>query len=226
MTLLSIGRSLAASRFAPETPMGRRLLLPFSLLAAILFLVGLSADVHILRLVTKPVPVIALLLWLWPARGPYRRWVLVGLVCSLAGDLLLEIDRERLFVAGLGAFLLGHLGYTTAYIARERRLRFLRALPFALWCGGLLAWLWPGLGKMAAPVTVYTAVIGTMLWRAAALPQDRLGRLALGGAVLFALSDSLIAINKFGEPFPYARHAIIILYWLGQWGITAAAKRA
>ena len=47
--------------------------------------------------------------------------------------------------------------------------------------------------------------------------------LAAGGAALFVLSDSLIGINRFVAPFEGARHAIILSYWLGQFGIAASA---
>ena len=47
--------------------------------------------------------------------------------------------------------------------------------------------------------------------------------LAAGGAALFVLSDSLIGINRFVASFEGARHAIILSYWLGQFGIAASA---
>jgi alkenylglycerophosphocholine/alkenylglycerophosphoethanolamine hydrolase len=46
------------------------------------------------------------------------------------------------------------------------------------------------------------------------------------GAVLFGLSDTLIAIDRFHAPFPGARYAIILLYWAGQAGIAASARPA
>jgi alkenylglycerophosphocholine/alkenylglycerophosphoethanolamine hydrolase len=37
------------------------------------------------------------------------------------------------------------------------------------------------------------------------------------------LSDSLIGIKRFVAPFEAAPYAIILSYWLGQWGIAASA---
>jgi uncharacterized membrane protein YhhN len=77
---------------------------------------------------------------------------------------------------------------------------------------------------MKGPVIVYVVVICAMMWRAAA----RLGgspaglfseSAALAGAVLFGASDSLIALDRFHAPARGGRYAIILLYWLGQWGI-------
>jgi YhhN-like protein len=67
-----------------------------------------------------------------------------------------------------------------------------------------------------------------MLWRAAARvgsPADdpRAARLGLLGALLFAASDSLIALDRFHAPLGAAGHAILPLYWLGQLGIALSA---
>jgi hypothetical protein len=81
-------------------------------------------------------------------------------------------------------------------------------------------------------VLAYTAAICTMLWRAAArvgAPGDdaRAAWLGLAGALLFAASDSLIALERFHGPLGGGGQAILPLYWLGQLGIAlSAAPRA
>ena len=40
---------------------------------------------------------------------------------------------------------------------------------------------------------------------------------------MFGLSDSLIALTRFGSPIEGSRYAIMALYWLGQLGITRSA---
>ena len=213
-------------------------LLAIALLGAALFGAGVLLDQHALRLVAKPWPVIALAIWVWRDApvGPYRRWVTLGLAASLAGDLFLELSPRTLFVAGLASFLVAHVLYVLAYASDVRALRPLRAIP-AYGYGTLrLAALAPGLGAMTLPVALYTLVICTMLWRAAARVgsvDPRSARLALAGAIVFALSDSMIALGRFGEHllpddlrtgWPL-RVAIMTTYWLGQWGIAASAHR-
>ena len=44
------------------------------------------------------------------------RWILVALVCSLAGDVFLLGDAEGSFIRGLASFLLGHLAYVVAFL--------------------------------------------------------------------------------------------------------------
>ena len=206
-----------------------RLILLIGLGGFALFLLGLALDHTPLRLLSKPLPLIALLLWmrLAPA-GSYRRWITVGLLLSLAGDMLLEWPAD-LFVFGLGAFLLGHLCFLVAYLGDTRRPALLAlaiAAAFGLGMFSLLAQ--NGLGPLQIPVALYALTISAMLWRALArlgVPgiASRSAWLGAGGALLFVLSDSLIGINRFVSPFAGADVAIILTYWFGQLGIAASA---
>jgi alkenylglycerophosphocholine hydrolase len=82
----------------------------------------------------------------------------------------------------------------------------------------VLVLLWPTLGAMRLPVTVYALAIGAMMWRAAARARDDDPRALLGlaGAIVFALSDSLIALNKFRAPIEGVRVPILLTYWSAQ----------
>jgi uncharacterized membrane protein YhhN len=179
-----------------------------------------------LWLVVKPLPVLGLAWWVLGApKSTYRDRLAVGLVLSLAGDILIEWS----FVAGLAAFLLAHVAYIAAFLADTKRPRLLRAAPIAAYGAGMTAFLWPGLGDMRPAVMAYVVAICSMVWRAAA----RVGRsgvarpdewAALAGAILFALSDTLVAFDRFHTPVPYARIPIILLYWAGQAGIAYSAR--
>ena len=203
----------------------------FALLSALVFIYGLAIDSTELRLLTKGLPVLALIFWLRAApAGPYRKWISLGLVFSLAGDILLDWPAD-LFVFGLGAFLLGHLCYLVAYLSDSRRLAPL-ALLLALLAGGSMFAVLASqpLGPLLIPVALYALTISAMLWRALARVGEpgierRSAWLAAGGALLFVASDSMIGINRFVAPFEAAKYAIIITYWLGQYGIAASAMR-
>lgn len=206
---------------------GTKLLAAAGLAGAVGFLFVMDVGPREARLVTKALPMVCLLLWLWPARGRHARLIFAGLALSLLGDVLLEVSRD-LFLPGLGAFLLAHVGYTAAFLSVTRRLALLRALPFLLLAVGAGVALWPGLGGMAAPVTAYVAVICTMGWRAAAmmgaleLPR-REQWLAFGGALLFSASDGLLSIRLFVTPLPGLGYAVMLLYWAAQLCIAASA---
>ena len=199
-----------------------------ALMGAATYLYGLSVHATLLCLLVKPMPVLALLGWLHDAPpGEYRRWISLGLIFSLVGDVLLAWPGD-LFVFGLGAFLLAHLAYLKAYLSDCRRPALL-PLALALSIGAVLLGILVsnGLGPLLVPVMVYGLVISAMLWRALArlgteVPK-RSAWLAAAGALFFVFSDSVIGINRFVAPFHAAPYLIIISYWLGQWGITASA---
>lgn len=199
-----------------------------ALAAASLYLLGLALGAPPLRLLAKPVPALCLaVVVLTERRDRYTRAIAAGLVLSALGDVLLEWPAR--FVPGLVSFLGAHVAYTVAFLSDERRLRLGRAVPFAIWLLAAFVWLRPGLGDMRLPVVFYMLAIGTMMWRAAARFEGPGAVLngaaaALAGAVLFGLSDTLIAIDRFRAPFPGARYAIILLYWAGQAGIAASAR--
>jgi uncharacterized membrane protein YhhN len=171
---------------------------------------------------------LALLGWLHDAPpSDYRRWISLGLIFSLLGDVLLAWPGD-LFVFGLGAFLVAHLAYLKAYLSDCKRLALL-PLVLALGVGAVLLGILisGGLGPLLVPVIVYGMAISAMLWRAhARLGTDapkRSALLAAGGALAFVFSDSVIGINRFVAPFQAAPYVIILSYWLGQWGIAASA---
>ena len=208
-----------------------------ALITGLIFIYGLYIDSTTLRLLTKGLPVIALIFWLGAApASTYRRWISLGLLFGLGGDILLDIPQEHLanqIVFGLGSFLIVHLAYIRAFTSDTRRLAPVGLL-FALLCGGGMLGMLnsspDGLGPLFLPVAVYALVISCMFWRAIArlgvngIPRDS-ALLAAAGALLFVISDSLIGVNRFVQPFDEAKYAIIITYWLGQFGIAASAMR-
>lgn len=184
-----------------------------ALVGVALYLVGVAADHWWLRVLTKPLPMVALILWAgsrW-GEGLAARALAVGLVLGLGGDMLLELS-DATFLPGLVSFLLGHVAYIVAFSAAGRRWAPLQALPLAAFVGAAAALLVPKLGPMGPPVVVYMLAISAMAWRAAALAEARGGVawLALVGAVLFVFSDTLIALDRFVEPIASVRPAIIL----------------
>ncbi|SEP07406.1 MULTISPECIES: lysoplasmalogenase [unclassified Pseudomonas] len=199
-----------------------------ALMGAATYVYGLTVHATLLCLLVKPMPVLALLGWLHDAPpSEYRRWISLGLIFSLVGDVLLAWPGD-LFVFGLGAFLLAHLAYLKAYLSDCRRPALL-SLALALGLGATLLGILisSGLGPLLVPVIVYGLAISAMLWRALARlgteVPERSAWLAAAGALAFVFSDSVIGINRFVAPFHAAPYLIIISYWLGQWGIAASA---
>jgi uncharacterized membrane protein YhhN len=207
-----------------------RVLAAAGLLAVALYFAGLAWGAPALRFVVKPVPVLALGVWVLTdaaGRGRYARFLALGLGLSATGDVLLE--QPGRFLVGLAAFLLAHLAYVAAFLSETRRPALARALPFVAYAALLFSLLLPGLGALLVPVAVYVAALTAMQWRAAAcVGATARGRAAewtaLAGAVLFALSDGLIGLDRFHAPIAHARYAIMLLYWLGQAGLALSAR--
>ncbi len=129
-----------------------------------------------------------------------RRWLLLALVFSAAGDFLLAMPWwAPSFVLGLGAFLVAHLCFLAALLPliAPSRPRLGAAAVTIVACIALLVWFWPRLiaEGMAVPVTLYIAVLGAMVC-AALLARLPTPWTALG-AVCFAVSDAMIGIGKF-----------------------------
>lgn len=210
------------------TPRDRRLL-ALGLAAAAAYFVGLIGDLYLLRLVSKPIPVLCLVAWLAPFPDADHRRIAMGLTFSAIGDLLLEFE-PAFFIPGLIAFLGAQLTYAIAFLARTRRPAWMRALPALAF--GLLAYLWlaPHLGTLAPAVLAYIGAICLMLWRAWAQPGDpalspRLAACAALGATSFAVSDLLVAYNRFVAPVLALQALLMLLYWGAQWLIAASVDR-
>lgn len=190
--------------------------------AAAFYLYALASDNTLLALLTKPLPVLALIAWLCSAPAtPYNRWISIGLGFSVLGDIILAIPRDW-FIFGLAAFFCAHLAYLHAYCRITRRPAPVALALCVLLAGALFGLLAShGLGPLLIPVALYALAIGAMLWRALAC-----GGLAAIGASLFVLSDSLIGIDRFVSSFAAAQFLIILAYWLGQWAIAASIHRS
>ena len=187
------------------------------------FIAGVAVDNHILRMISKPVPVLVLLLSLKPDTK-YKKLIFGGFIFSLLGDILLE-TAENLFVFGLLSFLIAHIFYITAFLNRRNSKSLITAILLLSFGAGYYYFLFPGLGKMAVPVFIYIVVILTMTWSAfSQYSFNDYSKYAAIGAVFFVFSDSLIAFTKFHSPLPFSRYAIILTYWLAQYLIFYSAK--
>jgi len=205
-----------------------RLLLLIGLLAAAVYFYGLLADQYMLRLFTKPIPVLCLIAWLAPFPDADHRRIAMALALSAIGDIFLEFEPP-FFVPGLVAFLGAQVVYIVAFTARDRRPQWLRAVPAALFGAGAYLWLAPSLGGLRGAVAAYIVAICLMLWRAwatvgGAHPQ-RLAVFAAVGASAFALSDVLVAYNRFVAPVLALKVLLMVLYWTAQWLIAASVVR-
>ncbi|HST22304.1 MAG TPA: lysoplasmalogenase [Blastocatellia bacterium] len=139
---------------------------------------------------------------------------------STLGDMFLGIDGEKLFVFGLVSFLLAHLLYIVLFVRNRTKLviasagqKIIAALVM-IFSAVMFAWLWPNLGDMRLPVAAYLCAI-TGMGVTATLAGFRAPWVVIG-AMLFIVSDSMIAVGKFKSPIEYSDYLIWITYYVGQ----------
>lgn len=162
------------------------------------------------------------------SRGPGVRWLAVALTFSAIGDVLLDLDPNY-FTYGLGSFLLAHLAYILMYGTnvvrpwKPSRAEWIAAVCVVAFCGGYSAWLVPSLGPMTAPVIAYMAAITAMVLLAT-LGGFGDWRIPLG-AMLFLLSDAILAASRFKQPVPGRDFLVWTTYYLGQFSIATGYLR-
>ncbi len=147
--------------------------------------------------------------------GNYDSYILAGLVACWCGDALLISRRKRFFVAGMAAFLIGHVAYAVAFMGfAGDMLRLVLGLVWVLLLATLiLKWLWPHLPSvMHIPMIAYFTGIGWMVWMAAASGNNWI----LTGATLFFTSDLFVARHRFVAPGWNNRLIGLPLYYAGQ----------
>ncbi len=151
--------------------------------------------------------------------GGRRVWFVAALACSLAGDVLLMLPTDR-FVAGLAAFLVGHLCYVAGFWADgPSGIAFVVAsavvVVVVVPLGRRILGAIGGRRGLRGPVALYMVVISAMLATALAT-----GNVLAGiGATLFVSSDAMIAWNRFVRPLRSADVGIMVTYHLGQAGL-------
>jgi uncharacterized membrane protein YhhN len=122
-----------------------------------------------------------------------------ALALGAAGDVALLGRGEAAFTAGLVSFLAGHMAWIVALRQRPGggylRTRPALALPHVATFGAMNAYLWKRTGQDRIPVLVYSAALLVMSLTALDTGSPRT---AAGGA-LFLASDTLLALEKFGE---------------------------
>lgn len=145
----------------------------------------------------------------------YGRWIMVGLVLGAIGDVALLGDSSRPFLAGLTAFLLGHLAYGVAFAGEPHRSTGVALVVAAATGAGAWMWLRGHVGgPMRTPVAAYVVVIASMLWVAVMSWDPR--PLGAVGATLFVVSDLAVARQRFVTPSRWNPRVGLPLYYAGQ----------
>lgn len=199
---------------------------PLAIALALCFIISLAWHPYEGSFLLKASPVLVLAWSLLRRRAWLTdRLFAMGLIFSAGGDIALDIDRSGLFVVGLGSFLVGHIFYTAGFLAyRRSKPRWAIVAVVAIFALLMLVVLWPKLGAMRIPVTLYIIAIVAMASAAAMWRTDDVS--APAGALLFMISDALIACDTFDVlHLPTHFFLIISTYYTAQILIARTALR-
>jgi len=207
-----------------------------ALIFASLEALAVSKNLPGLEYFAKPAVMVCLFTGLYASTGLQGNtlWFGLGIVFSLAGDMLLMVSLDRMFLFGLVAFLLTHLSYILGFreeltnasawslvlmiIILINSLRLIRRILRSIRATGQNA--------LVTPVIVYGLVISFMLYTAMSTIyhpawKTNASLLVSLGAFSFYISDLILAWNKFVAPIKNARIFNIVTYYLGQIGLIA-----
>lgn len=167
------------------------------------------------KMVFKLIPMILIILFALLTRNVDRRYytlVCIGLVFCAIGDYTLQW-----FIIGLTSFLIGHIFYIAAFSDGKRRVPIVAKILLVVYGVMMAIWMCSTLfGKgetiLAIAVFAYISVILTMGWM-----SFRTGSLfSIIGALLFIVSDTILAINKFITDVPFSHELIMFTYYGAQ----------
>ncbi|MCH1626011.1 lysoplasmalogenase [Ferdinandcohnia quinoae] len=145
------------------------------------------------------------------------KMIVTGLIFCMFGDGLLHW-----FLIGLSAFLLGHIFYIIAFFKEWHfsLIRVLSIIPigfYAIFIGNRLtsSLIEGGNITLLIPVIAYLIIISIMAWSAIMTNN----RWAIMGSILFVISDSILAWNRFVSDVPYSAILIMTTYYTAQFFI-------
>ena len=207
-----------------------------ALFFAALEAVAVAKDIRRLEYIAKPAVMAFLFLWLFTTTGlqGHAFWFGLGILFSLAGDVLLMLSLDRFFLLGLVAFLLTHIFYTIGFRDAATEMSAWSLIWLVLIAINVSRILRRITGAMRAtdkvnlilPVIVYGTVISVMLYAAISTIYDQDWKTSAAffvslGAILFVASDVILAWDNFVSPVKNGRVWNILLYHLGQVGLIA-----
>lgn len=206
-----------------NTPIKAALLTTFLL---DLFLIAVSREEF--RVCTKPLLLpLLLLVYLSQSYGgnraerKFQLLFTLGLFFSFIGDVFL-LSKEY-FLPGLASFLLAHLFYIVTFYGK-RKIKIPGVLYFltGLYLIGFLWFLYPSLGEMKIPVILYAVVICVMFLFAFKTNNRSL----VIGALLFLVSDSLLALGLFYNSHLVLSLLVMITYVAAQYFLVQGMTRS
>ncbi|MCC9074227.1 lysoplasmalogenase [Flavobacterium sp. F-65] len=209
-----------------KSPLFLKIFVGFSLFYLLILLFNLEHIAWYLKGLLIPI------LWLgvyFSSEFPSKKILLGALFFSWVGDVILLFAdiAEIYFILGLVAFLLSHIIYIVLFnkqnkpdVSRNKSTFYIGLVAILIYLATMLTVLLPKLGDLQLPVIVYALTISTMLLYAFSgyLVWDKPANTYIFiGAIIFVLSDSILAMDKFYEPIYKSSFFIMLTYLMAQY---------
>ncbi|MCW5517509.1 lysoplasmalogenase [Muriicola sp. Z0-33] len=213
----------------------KSIIIAFSLVL-ILDLLVIGADLpQYLRYFSKPAITIVLLAYVllkMKNNKMLKRFLILALIFSLSGDIFLLLPSEVswYFIGGLLSFLIAHIMYISAFFKIDNfrtTKTFLATMVLLFYAMVIFKFIGGTLDGLFPYVVLYMVVLLLMVLTAIVRHDTVLKSyyLVLSGALLFMISDSLLALNKFYSSFAFADLLIMLTYGYAQFLIIFGALR-
>ncbi len=173
-----------------------------------------------LRMISKPTLMVCLIMYYVLFSPKAHPLILMALIFSMMGDLFLLFPSG--FLLGLAAFLVAHVFYSFFFLKQLEtwsKKHNLTLLALALIMGGFWSMLFPeSMQDNWMAVLAYSLVLCSMLFLAINRKSSLSGYLwVVLGAILFVMSDTLIAIEQTMPDQKVISLLIMILYLSAQY---------
>ncbi len=170
----------------------------------------------------KPLTMVLIISLAWErtlySPSSYGYLVISGLCLSLLGDIFLMLPKNRI-KPGLVAFLAAHTLYIFAFSQGIRIHSFLTAGPILILGIVIYALIFQNIKSLRLPVLIYILVVSLLAWLAVNRYLTFGGQkslLVMVGGLLFFVSDSVLAINRFHKKFWLAEILVLSTYFAAQ----------
>jgi uncharacterized membrane protein YhhN len=154
--------------------------------------------------------------------------IILAFIASWAGDLFLMFEGIGLFIAGMISFIIAHISYCYLFNQIQPYSRKNAVIPILLGAfvfhlgTDIMKVIRPNLGDLIIPVYIYMFVITIMCVFAfmtmIVADTKYWGMHFFGvGAIFFAISDMILALNIFSNKDPFLGVLVMVSYGLAQY---------
>ncbi len=191
-------------------------------LIALLTIVGIAFKITSLVYITKPLLTITLIFLYSITLSKINKLYIYALICCFFGDVfLLFKDQQLFFMIGLLSFLAAHIFFIKIVFKRLIRVSYKKILttyiPFLVLFIFLFLFIRKSVSNMLIPVLIYGMVISLFGSVSQVANEERRSIKSLYmlmGAIVFIISDSLLAIDKFYFTLPFFEVLVMFTYIL------------